>query len=256
MTSIPASLTPTYRVPTIFSLFTDLIAAESTRHGGVSPAPFASLNLGINTTDDPANVTENRRRFFSEIGTGQDLFASSHQIHGTEVLYATQAGRYSGHDALISDQPGLLIGVTVADCVPVLIYDRAHRAVAAIHAGWRGTVGCIVAKTLTMMQRQFGTSGEYCYAYIGTCIDETSFEVGSEVAEQFASTFRRVDPNTLKDCVNLKAANRELLLAFGIPSAQIGVSAFSTVLNNDNYFSYRAEGGQTGRMLAVIGVRP
>ncbi|AKD56781.1 peptidoglycan editing factor PgeF [Spirosoma radiotolerans] len=243
-----------YTSPAIFSSFPQLVAAESTRHGGVSPAPFASLNLGINTADETANVDENRRRFFSAIGGSTYPFASSYQVHGTEILYATEAGRYTGHDALITDKPGLLLGVTVADCVPILIYDPAHKAVAAIHAGWRGTVGGIVTKTLTQMQQQFGTTAGQCYAYVGTCIDECAFEVGPEVAEQFDAAFRRANADSDKSFVDLKAANAYLLLTAGIPEKQVEISPFSTVLHNDSYFSYRAEQGQTGRMLAVIGL--
>ena len=109
-----------YHTPAIFTHFPNLIAAESTRLGGISPAPFNSLNLGINTTDTPENVAENRRLFFDAIGAGTYSFASAHQVHGTEVLYTTEAGRFDGYDALITNQPGLLIGVTVADCVPIL----------------------------------------------------------------------------------------------------------------------------------------
>ncbi|GAB3642711.1 peptidoglycan editing factor PgeF [Spirosoma arcticum] len=247
---------PVYRIPSVFVPFNSLIAAESTRHGGVSPAPFASLNVGINTDDDPANVEENRHRFFCGIGADAFGFASSHQVHGTEVLNATQAGRFDGYDALITNRPGLLVGVTVADCVPILIYDSEHRAVAAIHAGWRGTVGGIVTKVLTAMHQQFGTLGAQCYAYVGTCIDETTFEVGEEVAGQFAAAFVQVDPHSQKRYANLKAANVRLLNGSGVPAAQIEVSGFSTVLNNRDYFSYRAEGGQTGRMLSVIGMHP
>lgn len=245
---------PIHRTPTIFARFPNLIAAESTRHGGVSPAPFASLNLGTNTDDSPANVGENRRRFFQRIGADAFGLASSHQVHGTSVLNAVDAGRFDGYDALMTNRPGLLVGVTVADCVPILVYDAEHQAVAAIHAGWRGTVGGIVTKTLAMMQQQFGTVGAQCYAYVGTCIDETSFEVGQEVAGQFGPAFVQTNPHSGKLCANLKAANVSLLAGFGIPTAHIGVSPFSTVLNNDDYFSHRAEGGQTGRMLAVIGV--
>ena len=229
-----------YHTPTIFTNFPTLIAAESTRQGGISPAPFNSLNLGINTMDTPENVAENRRLFFDAIGAGTHSFASSHQIHGTDVLQATKAGRFDGYDALITNQPGLLIGVTVADCVPILIYDQAHQAVAAIHAGWRGTVGGIVTKTLAMMQQRFGTLAESCYAYVGTCIDECSFEVGPEVAEQFAVAYKRNSANAGKAYVDLKKANAACLVDFGIPPEQIAVSPFSTVLNNDTYFSYRA----------------
>lgn len=243
-----------YYKPPIFHSFAQLIAAESTRHGGVSPAPFNSLNLGINTADEPANVDENRRRFFSAIGAGSFQFASAHQVHGTEVLPTSEPGRYHGYDALITNQPNLLIGVTVADCVPILIYDHQHQAVAAIHAGWRGTAGGIVTKTLLAMQARFATTPDNCYCYIGTCIDACNFEVGPEVAEQFAPAVKRADHDTGKSFVDLKAANARLLRDFGIPQGQIDISPFSTVLTNENYFSYRAEAGQTGRMLAVIGI--
>lgn len=245
----------THRTPPVLAPFNNLISAESTRHGGVSPTPFALLNLGLNTNDDPVNVDENRRRFFHAIGAEGFGFAQSHQVHGTDILNVTEAGRFEGYDALITNRPGLLIGVTVADCVPILIYDREHQAVAAVHAGWRGTVGGIVTKTLTMMQAQFGTTGSQCYAYVGTCIDETTYAVGEEVAAQFDPAFVRADPYNQKICANLKAANVSLLNGFGIPTGQIGVSPFSTVLNNADYFSYRVEGGHTGRMLTVIGIR-
>ena len=257
-TYMPESIRTTrlFTIPSAFANFSDLIAAESTRHGGISPIPFASLNLGINTADDSTNVEENRRRFFGAIGANTYPFASSHQVHGTDILHTTEPGRFQGYDALITNQPGLLIGVTVADCVPILIYDHANKAVAAIHAGWRGTVGGIVAKTLTTMQQRFGTTAKQCYGYVGTCIDQDSFAVGPEVADQFALAFRRDDLLTGKSYVDLKGANRQPLIDFGIPSAQISVSSFSTVVTNEDYFSHRAERGQTGRMLAVIGTRP
>ncbi len=255
MRSVSTSDRVLYRTPALFDPFSRLIAAESTRHGGVSPSPFSSLNLGINTPDDPANVDENRRRFFSAIGAGMVRFASALQVHGTEILYTTEPGRFDGYDAIITDQPGLFIGVTVADCVPILIYDAKHQAIAAIHAGWRGTVGGIVSKTLDAMQHRFGTLPDQCYAYVGTCIDACAFEVGPEVADQFAPDFKRADLTTGKSYINLKAANARLLTDFGIPLAQAEISPYSTVLHNQDYFSYRAEKGQTGRMLAVIGIR-
>lgn len=252
---------PLHRVPALFSGFHTLIVAESTRHGGVSPSPYKSLNLGFNTADQPEHTTENRRRFLDALGAGADSgwsarLATSHQVHGTEILNATEPGRFDGYDALMTNKPGLLIGVSIADCVPILIYDQQQQAVAAIHAGWRGTVGGIVAKTLQAMQHQFGTQAVNCYAYVGTCIDESSFVVGQEVADQFDGAFKRVDSYSDTIFVNLKSANTRQLTDFGIPTAQISISTFSTVLNNEDYFSHRAEQGQTGRMLAVIGIKP
>jgi YfiH family protein len=250
-----SNLAPTHRVPSLFAPFPSLIAAESTRHGGVSAAPFASLNLGINTDDSADNVNENRRRFFQDIGADSFGFASSLQVHGTSIYRAEEAGRVEGYDALITNRPGLLIGVTVADCVPILIYDRKNQAVAAIHAGWRGTVGGIVTTTLATMAQEFGTTGTDCYGYVGTCIDTTAFEIGAEVADQFDPVYLHTHPVSGNVCADLKSANANLLRQFGVPATQIAISAFSTVLHNADYFSYRAEQGQTGRMLAVIGIR-
>ncbi|GAA4396464.1 peptidoglycan editing factor PgeF [Nibrella viscosa] len=245
-----------YRRPTLFSSFDELVAAESTRHGGVSPEPYASLNLGLNTPDDPENVTENRRRFFATLGISADRVASSHQIHGVAILRATEPGRFDGYDALLTNQPDIYLAVSTADCVPILVYDRRHQAVAAIHAGWRGTVGGIVSLTLQAMQAQFDTHPGDCYAYVGTCIDETSYEVGPEVAEQFGPNHKRIDSFSGKAFINLKSANTRQLTDFGIPAAHIGISTFSTVLDNKDYFSHRHENGQTGRMLAIIGIQP
>ena len=247
---------PLFTTPPLFTQFPNLIAAESTRHGGISPAPFASLNLGLNTADAPENVTENRRRFFDSLGIAESQVASSYQVHGTEILYTASPDRFSGYDALITNQPGLFMAVSVADCVPVLIYDAQNQAVAAIHAGWRGTVGELVSKTVWEMQTRFGTQPAHCYAYVGTCINETSFEVGAEVAKQVRDTFKRKAITGDKWFVDLKAANAQQLTDFGIPKTQISVSPFSTVLNNTDYFSHRHEHGQTGRLLAVIGIGP
>lgn len=246
-----------FTTPAIFTQFPNLIAAESTRHGGISPAPFVSLNLGLNTDDDPVTVAENRRRFFSALGPGcnESRVASSYQVHGTEVLHATEPGRFSGYDALITNQPGLLLAVSIADCVPILIYDAGNQAVAAVHAGWRGTVGQIVSKTLLAMQTTFGTQPGHCRGYVGTCIDETSFEVGPDVAELFGAGVKRKAATGDTWFVDLKAANAQQLTNFGIPTAQISISPFSTVLNNNDYFSHRHERGQTGRMLAVVGLK-
>ena len=241
--------------PGVFEPFKGLFAGQSTRHGGVSPAPWHSLNLGKSTDDDPANVAENRRRFCAEAGFDTSQLTWSKQVHGDQIRLVTEPGGAEGFDALITNLPGILLVVSVADCTPILIYDAENQAVAAIHAGWRGTVAGIVSKTLESMAQQFGTRGENCFAYIGTCIDECSFEVGDEVAECFAGDFKRFDPLRRKYLVDLKKANAAQCLAFGIPAAQLEVSPFSTVLNNEDYFSHRFEKGVTGRMLGAIGMR-
>ncbi len=244
-----------FRTPALFASFPDLVAAESTRHGGVSQPPYNSLNLGINTDDTPDHVAENRRLWLANWRLTEAQLASSYQVHGTAVQLATQAGRTTGYDALMTNVPGLMVGVTVADCTPILVFDRRNRAVAAIHAGWRGTVGGIVTNTLLAMRTQFGTQPADCLAYVGTCIDACSFEVGAAVAAQFAQSRTAIDPATGSALVDLKQANADQLRAFGLADDQIEVSPFSTVLNNTDYFSHRLEKGLTGRMLAMIGLK-
>lgn len=241
------------RRPAIFQKSQDVLAAESTRHGGVSPYPFQSLNLGYYTSDDPQNIRENRDRFFACLGISESQVASSHQVHGDRVLLAGSAGRYEGYDALITNTPGVFVYVTMADCTPVLVCDPANRAVAAIHAGWKGTVERIVGKTLEVMSRHFGTMPAGCLAYVGTCIDECSYEVGKEVGERFDPGFARWDEASGKYFVDLKAANAAQLEGAGILRENIEISPFSTVLHNEDYFSHRKEKGMTGRMAAFIG---
>ena len=244
-----------FRVPAIFNFFPGLISAESTRHGGVSLAPYHSLNLGGSTLDNPEHVLKNNHLFFTALDVPFRNVAKSHQIHGAEILTVLKSGRYEGYDALITNISGIQLAVTVADCTPILIFDPIKKAVAAIHAGWRGTVLEIVSKTVKAMQKEYGTNPSDCLAYVGTCIDECSFEVGQEVAMNFADAYKRLDQEKSKFFVDLKSANRDQLLSVGLHPKNIEVSAYSTVLNNTDYFSYRLEQGITGRMLATIGFK-
>lgn len=244
-----------YLQPNIFTSIADLIAAESTRHGGLSQGAYAALNVGISTEDDPTIVAENRRIFFNSLGLQPEQVASSYQVHGDAVLKVEAPGRTDGYDALITQVPNVFLTVTIADCTPILIADPHARAVAAIHAGWRGTAAEIVRKTLIRMQEEYGTKPGHCYAYIGTCIDECSFEVNADVADHFAEEHKRWDESLQKYFVDLKAANRAQLLAAGVPALQIEVSPYSTVLHNAHFFSYRKEKGVTGRMVNLIGFK-
>jgi YfiH family protein len=253
--NLKATFTPRYRSPAIFRSFRELLTAESTRHGGVSLPPFHTLNLGRSTRDNPDHVAVNRRLFWDALQINSDKVASSHQVHGDKVLVTDSPGDFEGYDALVTNTPHVYLAVTIADCTPVLIFDPVQKVIAAAHAGWRGTVSRIAAKTVAQMTFSFGSKPADCHAYVGTCIDATSFEVGNEVAAEFDSTFKTFNKEKNKYYVDLKRANKMQLVESGIPDGQIQVSAYSTVLDNQDYFSYRHENGQTGRMLAVIGMK-
>ena len=242
--------------PAIFSPYSGVLAAGSTRLGGVSKPPFASLNLGLSTDDDPLAIAENRRRFFTALGIEETCTASAYQVHGDAVLHVEGPGRWERYDALVTARTDVYLCVTVADCTPILLWDSRQGVVAAVHAGWRGTSLGILSKTLEEMHDGYGSNPSDCIAYIGTCIDACDYEVGADVADNFEPEFKRWDEGRQRFLLDLKKANKAQLLQAGVLEAHIEVSPYSTVKNNDRFFSYRKEAGQTGRMLYVIGIKP
>jgi len=236
------------------SIFNNKIitAAQSTRLGGVSETPYYSLNLGKSTNDKPENVAKNRNLFFNALGTDVNKVAMSGQVHSTEILVAEQPVMEKGFDAIISNTPGLMLAVSIADCTPILIHDTKNNAIAAIHAGWRGTAANITHKTLLKMKQQFNTKGEDCLAFIGACIGYNAFEVGNDVAQYFEDSVKKIKTGTSNYFVDLKTANKHQLLQSGLKEENIEVSNYCTVENNDLFFSHRYENGITGRMMATI----
>ncbi len=233
----------------------NIIAAQSTRLGGLSTAPFDAMNLGFSSGDDSDTVSKNRNLFFSQLNISENNIATSKLVHGNKVLIANEPIRSEGYDAIITNEKNVFALVSIADCTPVLIYDFKNKAVAAIHAGWRSTVSRIVSETLKTMNKNFNTVGEDCLAFIGACISEKCFEVGKEVALQFENDVKRFDNQKQKYLVDLKLANKKQLISFGVLESNIEICEYCTVLNNDLFYSYRKEKGKTGRMLAVIGMR-
>lgn len=231
------------------------MAAQSTRRGGLSKPPFESLNLGLSVGDDPQLVMQNRALFCEALGIFPSQLALSRQVHGSEVLVAREPQQAEGFDAIITNTPGVFAAVSVADCTPVLICDPINKACAAIHAGWRGTVGQVTSRALRKMQEEFGTKPADCLAFIGACISCNAFEVNADVAGHFVDAEKRYDSSSGKFYVDLKGANRRQLLDSGLPEDHIEVSPYCTVLNNDRFFSHRKEKGHTGRMMAVIGIK-
>lgn len=223
--------------------------------GGLSVSPYNELNLGFSSGDDLEIIRQNRKLFFDALGISEANIAWSKLVHGNKVLAADRPVKGEDCDAVITNQPNVFACVSVADCTPVLIYDPKQKAVAAIHAGWRGTAAGIVTETLKAMQSNYGTKGEDCLAFIGACIGERNFEVGEEVANQFAPDVKRFDTSKQKYFVDLKKENKKQLVEFGVKENNIEVSNYCTIADNDKFFSYRKEKGVTGRMLAVIGYK-
>ena len=267
-----------------FAKFAWLVHGFSTRPGGVSPLDGEKvLNLGFIEGDTKENVLENRRRFQSALGA-QDLeLVALKQIHSyvIHVLEAAAPAEPCRGDASATKRPGLLLAVQTADCVPILLVDPKKRAIAAIHAGWRGTLARIIVKAIGKLQMHFKSNPADLLAAIGPAIGGCCYEVGTEVATQFQSQFAEApdwfdefrtgdEPNPIQwlnmmppghqpppknVLLDLKKANRAQLLSAGLRAPNIFVSDLCTACRRDLLFSYRNDAAQSGRLLSVIGIR-
>jgi len=238
--------------PRIFSEHRELKFAFSTRRGGVSPEPLG-LNLGFVPADSQINVLENRSRFFGALRIDIADLAIPIQNHTGSVRRVYHAGGYLNTDALVTDTIGIFLVVTVADCVPIFLFDPVHHAIAAIHAGWRGTVQRIAEKTVRMMKTEFSTAPEDLLAYLGPSAGVCCYSVGNEVASQFEPHFVFTDDQG-KPHVDLKGANSSQLLNAGLIDAHLEVSSHCTIHESELFHSYRRDGEKSGRMMGVIGL--
>lgn len=247
-----------------------LVHGFSARLGGVSPAPFDALNMALHVGDDPAHVWENRRRYFAALGLDAERICTVRQVHGTEIVRAFQrdAGRgahdyadaRADADAVITNDSGVSLMLCYADCVPVLLYDPVHHAMGLVHAGWRGTVQRIAAQTIGRMGEEFGTEASDVLAGIGPSIGAGCYTVGNDVAEQFCAAF----PARAEEIVqkregvahlDLWAANRVQLMEIGVVGSNIDCADVCTSCERNFFYSYRAAGGRTGRLAAVMELR-
>lgn len=235
----------------VFDEWPDLVAIVTTRLGGVSRPPYDGLNLGLSTADNPNHVKQNRQRFFDALDISEDQVVRPHQVHGNEVRYVRAGGSCGDADAVFTDRRGIFLSVSVADCVPVLIFDPESGACAAIHAGWRGTAAGIAKAAVDEMCRTLTLRPGGLIAVIGPSIGPEKYEVGDDVAAQFDRDFVRRTGK--KPTLDLWSSNRAQLESAGVE--RIVVTGECTASHSARYFSHRASGGRTGRMLAVIGRR-
>jgi hypothetical protein len=242
--------------PTILRGISGLISLQTTRSGGASVPPWDSLNLGPFTEDCSEHIHENFRLLCEHLQIGPDSIVLSEQVHGTRICRVSCTGNVSGYDALITDKEGIFLGILTADCYPILIHDPMTRASGAAHAGWQGTVGRISEKTVMAMGEAFGTRPEDCLAWVGTGISAEHYEIGEDVARLFNDRYLQPSPSGVnKHLLNLSEANRDQLIAVGIPGSQVECSSYCTWRDHEQFFSYRRDHGSTGRMLSIIGIR-
>jgi purine-nucleoside/S-methyl-5'-thioadenosine phosphorylase / adenosine deaminase len=272
-----------------------LVHAFSTRRGGVSRVYGGNaLNLGFTKHDARTTVEQNRELFLQKLGVADGRRGAGatwplitlRQIHSDLIhrVDATPKHRLVG-DGLVTDVPGLLLAVLTADCLPVIVVDKKRHAVGVFHAGWRGTVKRIAEKGVGEMRRWFGSDPRALVAAIGPGVRACCYQVGEEVRHRFQTQFayadalfhevKESDPirerypllfltarapghseSPAKLFLDLVEANRQQLLAAGVPAKNINASAPCTACHTDLFFSHRSEKGITGRLMGVVGIRP
>src|SRR5580765_258135 len=213
------------------------VLAFTTRRGGVSHAPFDTLNLGRSTDDLPDAVAENRRRVLRSLELDPERLATAGQVHGARVVEVTAPGHAPACDALLTRVPGLVLAVTTADCMPILIL--APGAVAAVHSGWRGTADGMPLAALAAVRAASRAPDEVA-VHIGPCIRSCCYEVGSEVADRFPVPTRQASGERWK--LDLALAARLQFSAAGLPDTAIHDLGECTACRRELYFSHRRDG--------------
>jgi hypothetical protein len=233
-----------------------------TRQGGVSPEPWAALNLGGTVGDDPQRVAENRLRAFQAVGRSSASLYDVWQVHGDEVVIANAPRPlHTPHmkaDAMLTDRPEVTLFMRFADCVPILLCDPRRRVVGLAHAGWKGTVRRVAAAAVEAMQAHYGSAPADIRAAIGPSIAAHHYPVGPDVAAEAQGAFG-TDAASLLPARNgvhsgvqfdLWAANRLVLEQAGVH--QVEVSGLCTACQIQDWYSHRAEAGHTGRFGVLI----
>ncbi|MBI3914372.1 MAG: peptidoglycan editing factor PgeF [Chloroflexi bacterium] len=235
----------------------NIIHAISTRHGGVSPAPFASLNLGKSVGDAPENVAENLDRWLGALNLKRDAAVTASQAQADQVAIIERDQRGTiipDTDALITRHAGIPLVLRYADCVPILFFDPQTPAIGIAHAGWRGTVAKIATRTVRAMMQHFGSQPRDLIACVGPSIGPCCYRVGGEVIQRARAAFPSdgvliAQPSSAVH-FDLWEANAQQLRELGIE--QVEIARLCTSDRTDDFYSHRGENGQTGRFGAVI----
>lgn len=253
---------------TRYDLHPDVLAFSTTRQGGASLGSYAEFNVNEYCGDLPEHIAANRKALCSLLGIGEERLVMPHQTHETSVrriapeyfqLSAdTRRRLLEGVDAVMTNIPGVCVGVSTADCIPIIIYDAVHRACCAVHAGWRGTVGGIARKAVEAMRQAYGCRAGALRVVIGPGIGPGSFEVGDEVFDAFASAgfpMERLARRREKWHLDLWEANRWLLTESGVNPTRILTDGTCTYEHPDRYFSARRLGIRSGRILTGVMIK-
>ena len=243
----------------------DVVAFSTTRQGGYSEGNYGQFNINRYCGDNTEAIAQNRQALCQLLQIDNRHLLMPHQVHLTEIVMIDddflcldddeRLQHLEGKDAIMTDRTGVCIGVSTADCIPVLLYDRTHHAICAIHAGWRGTVARVVEKVVQTMTATYGTNPIDVVAQIGPGISLDSFEVGDEVYDTFAQAgfdMAAISQKQAKWHIDLPTCNKLQLMAMGVKPDRISVSDICTYKTHDTFFSARRLGINSGRIFTAI----
>jgi len=240
----------------------EVTQAVFTRQGGVSPEPWASLNVGGTVGDEAARVRENRYRSFAALGRRIDSLYDVWQVHSADSVIADAPRDPKDEliqaDAIFTDKPEVTLYMRFADCVPILFYDSKQGVVGLAHAGWLGTVRGMTSAAVKKMREHYGSKPENIYAAIGPSIGVDHYEIGADVISKVQESFnsdseRLIESRNNKTYLDLWSANFIQLQKSGVE--KIEVAGLCTACHLDDWFSHRAEKGRTGRFGALIALK-
>ncbi|HEX2963037.1 MAG TPA: peptidoglycan editing factor PgeF [Ignavibacteriales bacterium] len=236
----------------IFRKYPEIVFGFSTKINSDSPAPYF-FNLSLSVGDDPKRVKQNRSDFFHALNLSEKSVALQKQTHSDICTYTEKAGLCGESDAMITDKKNLGLGVSVADCTPVFLYDPVNKVISAVHSGWRGTQKKILANTIEKMARDYNSRAEDLIAYIGPSISQNNYEVGGEFTGFFDEKYLK--PSGDKYLLDVKGANLDILLDAGVQRSNIQVSTLCTFQMENLLHSYRRDGLHSGRLLGIIAMK-
>jgi YfiH family protein len=239
-------------VPKICQSFLHIKAAVSTR-GDVTVAHPFGVNMSYTVGDDPATVEHSREHFFSSLGIDMATLAIPQQIHSNKIQIIKAPSTYPDCDGLITQTNDLALVITVADCLPVLLFDPQNDVIAAVHAGWRGTVSQIVSSAVQQLIDEFQSDPKELLAFIGPGAGVCCYEIKEEVADQFKK--QHIAFHDGKKFLNLKQINFHQLLEIGVQKQHIEVCRHCTICEPELFHSYRRDGNRSGRMMATISMQ-
>lgn len=249
----------------LYHIAHDVVAFSSTRRGGVSNNSYGEFNINLWCGDSNEHTSRNLELLASELGINADRIIIPHQVHKTlvrtiddsffQLSLPDKAAYLDGVDAIVTNKFGICIGVSTADCIPVLLYDPVHRVSAAVHAGWRGTQQRIVVNTIETMQKQYNCNPCDLQAVIGPGISLKAFEVGQEVYDAFAEAdfdMPLISEKKEKWHIDLPLCNKLQLIHCGVLESNIQSSDICTYSNYNDFFSARRLGIHSGRIYTGI----